>query len=338
MPLPALLVPILLGGVSAVAAAVGIKKGVDAKKNFDEAKKTNQRANDVVDYAKRNMSSAQNRCKSSIENLGKRKIEVLDQTVKRFVMCYDRIKHIEVEESVGLQELNKFRLDKCAFQDLKKISFEATQIVGALAGGGASGALMALGAYSAVGTFGAVTATTGITIGGLSGVAATNATLAWLGGGALAAGGWGMAGGMAVLGGLVAGPALAVLGFVVGAKAEAEKDKAYSNLAEARSFSSQVSVAVKMCDAIKERSEMFCTKLNLFENKLKPLVVQMESIIKEKGEDYRCYSASQQDTIIKSRCIAGIVKAILDTPILTKDGKLTNESSQLLTEISNVKI
>ena len=64
----------------------------------------------------------------------------------------------------------------------------------------------------------------------------------------------------------------------------------------------------------------------------------MEPKTKEKGDAYRCYPASQQDTIITSRCIAGIVTAILDTPILTKDGKLTNESSQLLTEISNVKI
>ena len=52
------------------------------------------------------------------------------------------------------------------------------------------------------------TASTGAAIGGLTGVAATNATLAWLGGGALAAGGGGMALGSMVLGGIIAGPAL----------------------------------------------------------------------------------------------------------------------------------
>ncbi|MOA59596.1 hypothetical protein D3C78_1842590 [compost metagenome] len=49
-------------------------------------------------------------------------------------------------------------------------------------------------------------ASTGAAIAGLSGVAATNATLAWFGGGALAAGGAGMAGGAVVLGGLFAIP------------------------------------------------------------------------------------------------------------------------------------
>ena len=44
------------------------------------------------------------------------------------------------------------------------------------------------------------TASTGTAISSLSGVAARNATLAWLGGGTLAAGGLGIAGGAIVLG------------------------------------------------------------------------------------------------------------------------------------------
>lgn len=71
--------------------------------------------------------------------------------------------------------------------------------VGSIAGG-----TMAVGAWSLVTLFGS--ASTGAAISGLSGVAATNATLAWFGGGALAAGGAGMAGGMTVLGGIVAIP------------------------------------------------------------------------------------------------------------------------------------
>ena len=81
------------------------------------------------------------------------------------------------------------------------------------AGGTAAGA--AVGGAAAYGAFiGAVslgTASTGSAIAGLSGVAATNAALALLGGGTLAAGGAGVAGGAAVLAGIVAAPAV-VLG------------------------------------------------------------------------------------------------------------------------------
>jgi hypothetical protein len=74
--------------------------------------------------------------------------------------------------------------------------------------GAVAGVSTALGTWALVGTFGI--ASTGTAIGTLSGAAASNAILAWLGGGSLAAGGGGMAVGTAVLGGLVAVPVIAV--------------------------------------------------------------------------------------------------------------------------------
>ncbi|MFD3657109.1 hypothetical protein [Streptomyces sp. NPDC058620] len=94
----------------------------------------------------------------------------------------------------------------------------AHAIRGAAAGGAAGAAVggaAAYGAFTAAALFGS--ASTGAAITTLSGVAATNATLALLGGGALAAGGAGMAGGIFLLTGMVAAPvaALAAAGFYV---------------------------------------------------------------------------------------------------------------------------
>ena len=74
--------------------------------------------------------------------------------------------------------------------------------------GGAVGGAMAVGAWTVVSVAGS--ASTGVAISGLSGVAAYNATMAWFGGGALAAGGAGMSGGMMVLGGIVAAPLILI--------------------------------------------------------------------------------------------------------------------------------
>jgi esterase/lipase len=76
--------------------------------------------------------------------------------------------------------------------------------------GAVAGVSTALGTWALVGTFGI--ASTGTAIGTLSGAAASNAILAWLGGGSIAAGGGGIAAGTAVLGGLVAIPVLAISG------------------------------------------------------------------------------------------------------------------------------
>lgn len=83
--------------------------------------------------------------------------------------------------------------------------------------GGTTGLSTAAGAWMLAGYMG--TASTGTAISTLSGAAATNATLAWFGGGAVAAGGGGMAAGTLVLGGLVAVPALGIAALVSHKKA-----------------------------------------------------------------------------------------------------------------------
>lgn len=86
--------------------------------------------------------------------------------------------------------------------------------VGYALAGGAGGAVAgaAVGGAAAYATFVAAvsfgTASTGAAIGGLSGVAASNAALALLGGGTLAAGGAGVAGGLTLLAGIAAAPVL----------------------------------------------------------------------------------------------------------------------------------
>lgn len=89
----------------------------------------------------------------------------------------------------------------------------ASSAVGGAAGGAAVGAGAAFATYSAVAAM--ATSSTGTAISSLAGVAASNATLAALGGGSLAAGGLGMAGGTAVLGTIVAAPAILAAGIAL---------------------------------------------------------------------------------------------------------------------------
>lgn len=92
-----------------------------------------------------------------------------------------------------------------------RLQHSSSVVAGALSGsvaGAALGGASAYGAFTAAAAFG--TASTGTAIGSLSGVAATNATMAFLGGGSLAAGGAGVAGGTMLLMGIVAAPMAAL--------------------------------------------------------------------------------------------------------------------------------
>jgi hypothetical protein len=113
----------------------------------------------------------------------------------------------DAERLIGFCDAQRRDLDiAVTTQTLHKIQrFNAGMNAAISAGvGSIAGGALAVGAWSLVTLFGS--ASTGTAIAGLSGVAATNATLAWFGGGALAAGGTGVAGGMTVLGGIVAIP------------------------------------------------------------------------------------------------------------------------------------
>ena len=121
---------------------------------------------------------------------------------------FDEIRNIPSEKKIECEKLKKIRLNWK--QQAEKIESDYKAAAVKNAGAGAAGvsagvAVAAMGPTAAMGiatTFGV--ASTGTAISTLSGAAATNAALAWLGGGALAAGGGGMAAGEAFL--TLAGP------------------------------------------------------------------------------------------------------------------------------------
>lgn len=211
MPLP--LIPLLLGGASLATGIFGVKKGLDAKEDFDRAERIGKDAQRRHENAVSNTKRAQERTTALLVELG---------TLRKNIATNELREFIEKVGNANLRNISREELDQMKNLVKESLAFDAK--VGSLAGTVASGALAGFGATGSVGLL--ATASTGTAISSLAGAAATNATLAWLGGGALATGGLGMAGGTAVLGGLVAGPALAVGGFMLASKAEEALEKA----------------------------------------------------------------------------------------------------------------
>lgn len=321
-------IPFLFIGIGASTAAVGLGKSIIAGKNQHEANKTNDIARDIIETATQSANVSRNKSGKAVTDLGQQKIQILNHSMKPFIEAFEKLHNIELEGSDGLNELGKFKMDKQSIKELKEMSTMATSLFGGVASGSALGAITAFGAYSGAMTFGS--ASTGTAIATLSGAAAKNATLAFLGGGALNAGGLGIAGGTAVLGGLVAGPALAVMGFVVGSKANANKEAAYSNLAKANEFKEEMKTVRRLCNGIRMRATMFERLLIKLNAIFEPLIDSLNDIISESGTDYSKYTSEEKAIVAACLSIAGTIKAVLDTPILTEDGSLTKESEAII--------
>ncbi len=320
MPLPLLFV-----GIAAATGGVGLGKTVKAGMDTFSASKINKSANEIVEESTNYLNAQRMACGDALKQMGTEKIFILNNNMTDFLNTFTKIKNVDFRETEGLLELSKLKAEEKDFVELKQLVSFAGSIAGGGIAGTAGGALVAFGAYGAAQAL--ACASTGTAISALGGAAATNATLAFFGGGSLAAGGLGMAGGAAVLGGLVAGPALLVMGFVAGSAAKKNLDKAKTNQLEAVQLAEQLNTASKQCEAIRRRTYMLHNVLARLDSYFLPFIYKMEDIFKNEGDDYSKYSDASKKCIASCVSIAVSIKAVLDTQILTDEGLLTDESS-----------
>lgn len=326
--------PILFIGAAVATGAVGSGKTIKAITDNSKAARINKLANENVEKAKNELDRQRREVGQALEYLGAIKLNVLNNNVTEFVRTFEQITNIDFQSSIGLEELENLHIDQNTFRELKELGNFALGVAGGAAAGAAGGALTALGAYSAAMTF--ASASTGTAIASLSGAAATNATLAFFGGGSLATGGLGMAGGMAVLGGLVAGPALMVMGMITGAKAQEKVENALANKAQSDEIVESLKTASVQCSAIRRRTYLFYNLLAHLDAKFLPQIWRMQDIIETEGTDYMTYKPESQNAIAVAASTALAIKSVLDTPILTEEGELTAVSEKVSGEIEEV--
>lgn len=320
MPLPLVFI-----GIAAVTGSVGAGKAVKAGLDVHAASKINKSANQIVEESTEMINAQRATCSEALKCLGEEKVFLLNENMMQFLDTFTKLKNVDFRETEGLSELSKLHIDEQDFVELRNLCNFAIPLAGGSIAGTAGGALAAFGAYGAAQAL--ACASTGTAIASLSGAAATNATLAFFGGGSLAAGGWGMAGGVMLLGGLVAGPALLVMGLVAGKAADKNLDQAKINRLEAVQLAEQLDTASKQCEAIRRRTYMFYNLLARLDTYFLPSIYKMEDIVKAEGYDYSCYTVESKKAIASCVSIAVSIKSVLDTQLLTDDGLLTDESA-----------
>ena len=330
MPLPLLLI-----GGAIFTGLFGAGAALNASCKNDDARDINSDADDIIEKAKNGLEPRRSKCDRALKKLGRQKLNVLNGNVTRFVDTFGKLKAVKLERSAGLDELQNAKFSKESLTKLREMSeFAASAVAGHAAAALTGGALTAFGAYSATAVL--ATASTGTAIAGLSGVAATNATLAWLGGGSLAAGGLGVAGGMAVLGGLVAGPALLIMGLTANGRASENLDNAHSRRAQARKIAEELETAGTLCDGIAARSGLFSSLLARMNSLFGPLIDTMEAVVAAQGTSWGKFKKTEKESIAACASLAQAIKTVLDTPILSESGKLNPQSETIAKQMQQV--
>lgn len=319
--------PFILGAAAIAAGLAGVKKGVDGIMDSREADDIQEEASDILNSAQRRIENARNNTSLAIQDLGKEKIQGAANELKEFIEHYSKLKNVRLSDSNIINDGNYLSIaSEGSIKSMRVTALGASDLLGSGIAGIGAGALLGCGTYGGVMALGS--ASTGAAIAGLSGAAATNATLAWLGGGAIAAGGGGMALGTMVLGGIVAGPALLIAGGIFSSKAKEKLNNAYSNLAKAKKISSDIDKGIVELNYIKDTANQvreLVRKIRRYSGIANTELIRLTMI----KTDWRLFTQEEKNSVAAAVKQAQLLKKIIDTPLLTEDGVLTNEVKEL---------
>lgn len=318
------MIPLIFGAAALGTAVYGTFKGAEGLTTMNQAKRIGQAAQARHESAAAALEIDLAATNQLAEQYGQLQLMVIRETIGRFVRFIEKTGRQAAQSEkqflqgldVSIQQVSEYRTAALEAEQFFAGGLKA--IAAATAGYGG-----ALSLATSVGV-----ASTGTLISGLSGAAATNATLAWLGGGSLAAGGGGMALGSLVLGGITLGPALAVGGCVFAAQAE-------KSLTKAQQFEAEVSVAIEKIEAVKAFLIQVNRRLNELQELVKRLnakasqeLIQLESKPFHKRRDAKKF----QEVALLIRALAEIMK----TPVLDPEGQMNPAAATVYLKYRNL--
>lgn len=332
-------IPLIFLGIGAATAVAGVSKAVKAKltanqmnettkktqTNTGEANKTSNPAQDIVDHTIDMVNAIRKTGCAVIDRFGERKISVLDNSIKPFITVLEKIQNLKLSEA---EEPQKFHMDEQSLKQLKKIQEIATALAEEDSEDdliyGATNALGACGTMAALNSDSIETAITA-----LNKAAVTNATIVFLSGGALKAG-------TAVLGGFVTGSEFAEDYYIMEYEDERKRNKTCDNITKAEEYRKEMQAVQAACRNIRMRVAMLDRMLMKLDAMFQPCVYALEEIIKTSGTDCSVYTDEEKGVVAEAMLFARAIKAVLDTQILTKDGKLTYRSETVAEEINDM--
>lgn len=309
MPLPLILgIGAVIAGVAGVGS--GIAGGVKMKEANDTMKSAERRQNAAI----KKFEDTNSTTTKKMDELGTLELDIL-ASFKRFSDAFEKIQNRPDFKNLKLE---KYDIPKFDPEELREVSVGAGVLVGGLSGAaaGTAGGFAAAGATTAA-VMALGTASTGTAIASLSGVAATNATLAALGGGAIAAGGGGMALGSLVLGGATLGVGLLVGGIIFGITGGKLSDKADEALSQARKTEETVA---KICGYLYELQD-YANKYLVSLNRVNMFYLQKLDhfeVLVNKKQDWRDFSDSEKFLTENLVLLVGLLNKMCKVQIVLK--------------------
>jgi hypothetical protein len=312
--------------VSGIQASRNRKSALTIKKSCEEYFVG---AQDITDRIRKKLNL-------KINEFGKYRLESLHATTGRFLGILKDMKRENLIKEYEI--LNNIGINTESLRNMERLDMEVSTALRSSATVSVLGAAAAMGTpalvSSTIGAF--ATASTGTAISTLSGAAATNATLAWLGGGSLAAGGGGVAAGATILSGITIGATAGVGVAAAGIIASTYYSK---KLTEAKEFQKNVESYVADMEAlwgilegINKRTDELNHVTRIIEDRLRSEMDYLEPL----AVDYLTDNAYYISIFQRAGLLAKSMSDLAQTPLLDESGNTSIASTQIIQDTYKV--
>ena len=331
MPFP--VVPVVVtSGITALVTYVGVRMFMEDRcapacattPDLDENDREVEDARETFYKARWLLEARRENTQGKLESLGRQKAGTFENALIPFEETFARIRNVDLGDA-GLPPVPAEVVRGTAPEpaNIRKATVPA-HMADVVAGGGDALGPDTLAALAAFGSAGVLPpASGGATVPAPSGLAAGNATLAWLRGGAMPP----EDGGTVILGRVAAAPVLLVSGFVLPPRASEEAVvQAASNLLDAEAAARDLGrKAAKVRKALKR----------LAEGRLADDLTALRGLVSA-NDDYRTYDHPQKTLVGRAASLAKTAGDLAETPLLGEDGGITDAVGQALKKAKKV--
>ena len=302
--------------VTGMQAVEDRRKSIKTREEADllkaEIEETNEALRDDLNY--------------TLETFGKYRLEALSATVGKFLHCLELMN--QRAKGKEYEFLSEIDIKTEEIKEMETVDMKASDALRTLAVGGGFAAVGIIGTPAVV--TGAVTAFcaagTGTAISSLSGAAASNAVLAWLGGGTLAAGGGGVAAGTAILTAMTATATVGLAVVAVGTLASrfyAKKNtEAEAYLADVKVWAEQMQASWTILAGVKKRILELHDLTGRLRVKAETEMNRLEALVSEFDTNNEDHVKLFQQCAIMAKSMSELAQA----PVLDEDGNISEQS------------
>ncbi len=298
--------------------------GISAYNHYLAAKISREEAEKIAHRVEEEVGKIRYLANDRLKYMGEIRMQALKNTVGRFISIVKRLnqgvrdKEYEMYSQIDISESELEQMEIVSIDQKKMTSTIVTGI------GAASAASVGAQKLAIYGVQKLATASTGTAIKNLSGAAAEKATMAWLGGGSVSAGGGGMAVGasrLAMVGQAASGIMILTTAATVASMYYSQKHtEATQYLADVQIWESKTMAACELMKRIVRRSDEIAILTTRLETRCEDALDSLEDI----AEEFDPQNSEHVKTFQKAAILVKSTSQLCQTPLIDSNGGLND--------------